>query len=163
VEYRTREGFDAELPSSGVLVYHVDPKIRGNRPCDTCPQLYRVALVEADGNNTLQTSFLQGGNMGEAGDAWGVFGEGRLTQNSYPSSRLNSGDRSGVTIYRIALEEGLARVTLSSRYLSTQSLLRDFLDTVAQPLTSEEKAYLDAHGNGNGEYDVGDLRAYLRR
>lgn len=163
LEYRTQEGFDADLPSSGVLVYHVDPKIRGNRPCDTCPQLYRVALVEADGNNTLQTSFLQGGNMGEAGDAWGVFGEGHLTQNSYPSSRLNSGERSGVTIYRIALEEGLARITLSSRYLSTQSLLHDFLDTVAQPLTAEEKAYLDAHGNGNGEYDVGDLRAYLMR
>ena len=61
LEYRTREGFDLDLPASGVLVYHVDPKISGNRPCDTCPQQYRVELLEADGNNSLRLNFLQGG------------------------------------------------------------------------------------------------------
>jgi M6 family metalloprotease-like protein len=163
LEYRTREGFDADLPASGVLIYHVDPKIPGNRPCDTCPQIYRIGLLEADGNNSLRLNFQQGGNRGEAGDAWGVFEEGSLSHNSHPSTSLNSGDRSSVTIHRIALEGGLARITLSSRALSSESLLHSFLDTNSTPLTEEEKVHLDAHGNGNGQYDVGDLRAYLRR
>ena len=163
VEYRTKEGFDADLPASGVLIYHVDNQIPGNRPCDSCPQRYRVALVEADGNNSLQLNFQQGGNRGEPGDAWGAFGEGTLSHNTVPSSSLNSGERSGITFHRIALENGLAHITLSSRFLSTQSLLKQFLGTTGTSLTSGEKEHLDSHGNGNGQYDVGDLRAYLRR
>lgn len=163
LEYRTKEGFDADLPAAGVLVYHVDPKIGGNQPCDSCPQVYRVGLLEADGNNTLRLNFQEGGNRGEAGDAWGVTGPGSLSNNTYPSTRLNSGDPSPVTIYRIAIEEGSARITLSSRAIPHGTLLREFLKTTSTPLTSEERNYLDSHGNGNGQYDVGDFRAYLRR
>ncbi len=163
IEYRIKEGFDQDLPASGVLVYHIDPKISGNRPCDTCPQIYRVALVEADGNASLRRSFLQGGNRGEPGDAWGALASGRLTNNTTPSSRLNSGERSPVSIYRIFLDAGLARITLSSKGLRTETLVQRFLETDDTPLTAEERSYLDAHGNGNGEYDVGDLRAHLRR
>jgi M6 family metalloprotease-like protein len=163
LEYRTQEGFDADIPASGVLIYHVDPELPGNRPCDTCPQQYRVALMEADGNNSLRRNFQRGGNRGEAGDAWGAFGDGVLTHNTYPSTSLNSGDRSSVTIHRIALENGVALINLSSRAFSSESLLHDFLDTSSQPLTSEEREYLDSQGNGNGVYDVGDLRAFLQR
>lgn len=163
MEYRTKDGFDAAIPSSGVLVYHVSPGIPGNRPCDGCPQLYRVALLEADGNNSLRLNFSEGGNRGEAGDAWGVTGPGALSKNSYPSTRLNSGDPSPVTIYRIAIENDLAHVTLSTRSIPTESLIQGFLETNATPMTVEERAYLDSHGNGNGQYDVGDLRAYLKR
>ena len=83
LEYRTKEGFDVNLPASGVLVYHIDPKIGGNYPCSTCPQVYRVGMVEADGNNSLRLTFLQGGNRGEPGDAWGVTGPGRITSSTY--------------------------------------------------------------------------------
>jgi M6 family metalloprotease-like protein len=163
MEYRTQEGFDTDLPAAGVLVYHVDPKIGGNQPCDSCPQVYRVGVLEADGNNSLRLNFQEGGNRGEAGDAWGVAGPDHLTNNTSPSTRLNSGAPSPVTIYRIALEEGLARITLSSRAIPPETLLQGFLKTASTPLSSDERAYLDAHGNGNGQYDVGDLRAYLRR
>jgi M6 family metalloprotease-like protein len=163
VEYRTKEGFDADLPASGVLLYHVDPKLGGNRPCDTCPQLYRVGLLEADGNNSLRRTFLEGGNRGEAGDAWGVTGPGRLTNSTNPSTRLNSGGPSPVTIYRISVEGDRAQITLSTREVPRGSLLQGFLRTGDTPLTPEEREYLDAHGNGNGQYDVGDLRAYLKR
>lgn len=163
VEYRTQEGFDLGLPASGVLLYHVDPKISGNRPCDTCPQRYRVALLEADGNNSLRRTFLEGGNRGEPGDAWGVWGEGRLTPNTQPSSRLNSGDPSAVTIYRLAVENGEARIRLGTRQISLSSLTQPLLASWATPLTQEEEAFLDTWGNGNGIYDVGDFRAYLRR
>ncbi len=163
IEYRTQEGFDQDLPASGVLVYHVDPRIRNNRPCDTCPQHYRVGLLEADGDNSLRLNFQQGGNRGEAGDAWGVNGPGTLTNNTYPSTRLHSGATSPVTIYDISLQGGMAYITLSSATISISSLIQDFLNTAAPPLTVEEQDYLDSHGNQNGQYDVGDLRTYWYR
>ena len=163
IEYRTREGFDQDLPAAGVLVYHIDPKIKTNQPCDTCPQSYWVELLEADGNNTLSLNFLQGGNRGEAGDAWGVAGPGKLTTNSYPSTRLTSGSPSRVSIYDISIEGGQAHITLSSFELPRSRLARTFLETPGSGLSPEEVEYLDSHGNQNGLYDVGDLRAYLTR
>jgi immune inhibitor A len=163
VEYRVQEGFDEDLPASGVLVYHIDPKIAGNRPCETCAQQYRVSLLEADGNDGLRLSALQGGNRGEAGDAWGVTGPGRLTSTTYPSTRLHSGAVSPVTIYEISFQDGAAHILLSSRAVRWTSLIQGFLQTGATPLTAQEREYLDARGNGNGQYDVGDLRAYLKR
>ena len=163
LEYRTKEGFDKDLPSAGVLVYHVDPKISGNRPCDTCPQHYRVELLEADGNNTLRLNFLQGGNRGEPGDAWGFAGPGRLTNSTYPSTRRTDGSASPVTIYEISLEGGQARVRLSTHEISRSELARPFLGSSGPSVSTEEVQYLDSHGNQNGQYDVGDLRAYLKR
>ena len=163
VEYRTQEGFDLDLPSSGVLILHIDPKVSGNQPCATCAQTYRVSLLEADGNDGLRRTELQGGNRGEPGDAWGFAGPGRLSARTYPSTRLNSGASSPVTIYEISLEDGLAHITLSTAGINQASLLQEFLDSSATPLTDAERAYLDGRGNGNGQYDVGDLRAYLRR
>jgi M6 family metalloprotease-like protein len=163
MEYRTQEGFDLDLPASGILVYHVDPKIGGNRPCDTCPQDYRVELLEADGNDSLRRNFLQGGNRGEAGDAWGWAGPGRLTNSTYPSTRLTSGAPSPVTIYEISLDQGVARVRLSSVEIPRSRLVQGFLEAPGMGVSVEEVDYLDSHGNGNGGYDVGDLRAYLKR
>jgi len=163
IEYRTQEGFDQVLPASGVLVYHVDPKISGNRPCDTCPQNYSVELLEADGDNTLRLNFGQGGNRGEAGDAWGTFGPGKLSSSTYPSTRLTSGAESPVTIYEITLSDGVARILLSSTAVPRSRLGQAFLGGGGQGVTPEEVAYLDGKGNQNGQYDVGDLRAYLKR
>ncbi|NNM04929.1 MAG: M6 family metalloprotease domain-containing protein [Gemmatimonadetes bacterium] len=163
LEYRTKEGFDQDLPASGVLVYHVDPKISGNRPCDTCPQQYRVVLLEADGNDSLLRSFLQGGNRGEAGDAWGVVGPGMLTNHTYPSTRLTNGSSSPVAIHEIALEGGVARITVSTHEFPRSNLARPLLGGSGPSLSSLEAEHLDKYGNRNGEYDVGDLRAHLRR
>ena len=162
-EYRTKQGFDLDLPASGVLVTHIDPQIPGNQPCSNCPQVYRVGLLEADGNNSLRRTFLQGGNRGEVGDAWGVASSGLIANNTYPSTRLNSGADSPVTIYSISIEGGVAHITLSSVRIATDLLVQGFLDTGASALTTEEQEYLDRYGNGNGQYDVGDLRAYLKR
>jgi M6 family metalloprotease-like protein len=163
LEYRARRGFDADLPAGGVMVYRVDPKVSGNRPCDTCPQLYRVSVLEADGNDGLRRTMEEGGNRGEAGDAWGLGAEGRLTNSTDPSTRLHSGAQSPVTLYSIVVEDGSARINLSARAVPAGSLLQSFLGSDATPLTAVEEDYLDSHGNRNGRYDVGDLRAYLRR
>lgn len=163
IEYRVKEGFDQDLPVSGVLVYHVDPTMAHNQLLYSSPQWYKVSLLEADGNSSLQRSFRNGGNRGEAGDAWGVTGPGRLSNSTIPSSRLNSAQESPVTIHEISISGGTAHITLSTTVVPTASLVQTFFGNQAVPLTSEEEVYLDLFGNNNGRYDVGDFRAYLMR
>ncbi len=163
IEYRTQEGFDEDIPASGVLVYHVDPTMWGNQLLRNEPNWYKVALLEADGNGTLQRNFAGGGNRGEPGDAWGVNGPGQLSYSTIPSTRLNSGAASTVTIHEIAIVDGEAHITLSTAAVAASSLTYSFFSGQGVPLTAEEEEYLDSYGNNNGQYDVGDLRAYLKR
>jgi len=158
VEYRQQTGFDRDLPAEGVLVYHIDPQ-RSFRPCPPC----RVQLVEADGNGTLVRPMSQGGNLGEAGDAFAVTAPARLTNSTNPSTRRHTGAASPVTFYSIALASGIAQLTISTRAVATAQLLESFLGDGSVPLTAVERDYLDSVGNQNGIYDVGDLRAYLTR
>ncbi len=158
VEYRTRQGFDLDLPASGVLIYHID-ETRAMRPCPTC----RVQLEEADGDFGLLRSFRQGGNRGEAGDAFGGSGPARFTPSTNPSSASNSGQLANVTFHDISLDGGVARLTVSTVAIALDRLLTPFLLNAATPLSATEEEYLDTVGNGNGRFDVGDLRAYLRR
>ena len=46
--------------------------------------------------------------------------------------------------------------------VTLQSVLQRFLQSSAEPLTAGELSHLDALGNQNGGYDVGDLRKWLR-
>lgn len=160
IEFRPQIGFDVNLPAGGVLVYHVD-ETRPFRPCAECERIYRVNLVEADGNGGLVRTAAEGGNRGEVGDAFAFGVPGSLTNLTAPSSRLNSGEASSVNIYRIALEGGVARLVLSGAPISEARLVDAWFGTGSPPLRSEEREFLDAAGNRNGGYDVGDLRAYL--
>lgn len=57
---------------------------------------------------------------------------------------------------------GQATVTVevTEPELSMEQLASAFL-TVGEPLTSEQRIYLDHVGNGNATYDLGDLRAWV--
>jgi hypothetical protein len=68
-----------------------------------------------------------------------------------------------VTIYDISIDAGTARLHLSTLELPRSRLTRSFLGAEGSGLSDEEVEFLDSHGNQNGRYDVGDLRAYLRR
>ncbi len=162
VEYRELTGFDTAIPEPGVLIYHIEPE-RDRIPCQACEKVYRTALLEADGNSALLRTQLQGGNRGEPGDAFGATGPVQFTNSTNPSTRFNSGVPSGVTFYSIEIVDGVARIRLSTRAVPVASLLESFLNNGDEQLTDEEMSYLDTIGNGNGSYDIGDLRAYLRR
>ncbi|UCC47465.1 MAG: M6 family metalloprotease domain-containing protein [Gemmatimonadota bacterium] len=163
VEYRQRISFDRDLPAEGVLIYRINDTIPF-RPCRDCAPLYRVMLVEADGNGTLVRTAPEGGNRGEPGDAFGAFRQGKFTGFTNPSTRLNAalGDESDVSIYRITLEDGAARLVLSTAPISLARLLGPLLLDGANRLSGLEERYLDARNNQNKRYDVGDLRAYLQ-
>ncbi len=119
VEYRTRMGFDRHLPASGVLIYHWDED--GRRwPDPDSAQTYLFSLVEADGNRTLQRTHPQGGNRGEAGDAWAADGRPASFSNAtQPRALRASGLPSTVTLHDIRIEGGAARLRISTAEQTT--------------------------------------------
>jgi immune inhibitor A len=70
LENRQQVGFDAALPDAGILVWHVDESVTGFRTAQSKPDHKLLHLVEADGRNDLDRGTKNGGNRGDAGDAW---------------------------------------------------------------------------------------------
>lgn len=60
LENRQQTGYDAALPGSGLLLWHIDETMPGN----TDENHYKVALLQADGNRDLELNH----NRGDAGD-----------------------------------------------------------------------------------------------
>jgi hypothetical protein len=46
--------------------------------------------------------------------------------------------------------------------LTAEQAVREFLG-IGATLTPRERDYLDRYGNDNGQFDVGDLRAFVQR
>ncbi|HEX5869581.1 MAG TPA: M6 family metalloprotease domain-containing protein, partial [Longimicrobium sp.] len=157
LEYRPNTGYDSGLPAAGVLVYHVEPA-RPLRPCATCPRLYRVGLVEADADSSLVRTATEGGNRGESGDVF--TGTRILTDATKPSLRLNSGAPSNLAL-SITVAGGQARVHVLRRpSVAQERILGPFLGGAA--LSDDEQVAVDAFGNANGRFDLGDVRSHLR-
>jgi len=251
LEYRSQQGFDDELPSEGVLVYHWD--LEGvRRPERDSGVPYLFSMEEADGRTDLRLTHANGGNRGEASDAWGVDGRlGPFDAFSTPNTRCNDGAASTVAVHSMQVEGEEARIRLTvgeapglldagalpeaghhnpysgSLELTgcgapyTASLVGDahgllaetegrflrlegapdergalfltaqvtdafgnsrlltfalevgefvmdvlravtaFIDNGQVPVNEGEASLLDEGGNQNGEYDIGDLRAFL--
>ena len=80
-----------------------------------------------------------------------------------PSTRLNDGSVTPVVFHSIVVENGQARITLSTQLAVEQArIVRFFLEPDSDPLTELELSYVDSEGNRNGRLDVGDLRRWLR-
>jgi len=163
VEYRGQIGFDDGLPAEGVLIYHQDLDA-ARRPKPGSGNPYFLALLEQDDNHGLTRNSFEGGNRGEAGDAWGVGGEpDALSSVTSPSTRLNDGSVTPVVFHSIVVENGQARITLSTQLVvEEQQIIQFFLEPNSDALTELELAFVDSEGNRNGLLDVGDLRRWLR-
>jgi hypothetical protein len=80
-----------------------------------------------------------------------------------PSTRLNDGSVTPVVLHSIVVENGQARITLSTRLVvGYERIVQFFLEPNSAPLTELELSYVDSEGNRNGQLDVGDLRSWLR-
>ncbi len=111
IENRSAEGFDAELPTSGLLVWHIDDSkwpdcFYGTRQqasnCCNCDESthYLVNLIQADGRKDLEAT--SGGNRGDSGDPFpGSTGRRALDDQTTPSSQWFSG-QSGVRLSQIS-------------------------------------------------------------
>jgi M6 family metalloprotease-like protein len=106
VENRQLVGFDAGLPASGLLIWHVDESVPGDNTANadegTCPpgNPRLVVLEQADGNFELECFGACGGacNDGDGGDPWRAGGGTAFSGSSAPSSDLYSGATTGVAV-----------------------------------------------------------------
>jgi M6 family metalloprotease-like protein len=113
-EYRERAGFDAELPAEGVIFYKQDSNAhRTPDPASGSP--YYLSLLEHDGNGALLELSSEGGNRGEAGDAWGVGGAvDKLHAQTPVPLRLSDGAATSVTVHEVTVQDGVARIVIST-------------------------------------------------
>lgn len=113
-EYRALYGFDSSLPAAGVLMYKQDTEGRF-RPDTASADPYFLRLLEQDDNDGLVRNSLEGGNRGEAGDAWGVGGVvDELHAATSPSLTLSNGDPTSVTVHEVSVVGGQARLVIST-------------------------------------------------
>jgi len=113
-EFRAQIGFDHGLPAAGVLLYKQD-SYASLRPDPTTDAPYYLTMLEQDGNRGLLRITPEGGNRGEAGDAWGVDGVvGTLNAETNPPLRLRDGSWSPVTVHEVSVEGDVARLVIST-------------------------------------------------
>jgi hypothetical protein len=103
IENREKVGFDANLASSGLLIYHVDKNLAdiwaGSNSINVSSGHLGVKLYEADGLEEMAS----GSNRGDAGDPYpGSSGATSLTSGTTPNTALWSTSASGVSISGIS-------------------------------------------------------------
>jgi M6 family metalloprotease-like protein len=141
-ELRTRTGFDAELPGTGVLVYHVDESVR----LQDDPARYKVALVQADGRRQLETQY---GNYGDTGDPFpGATTNRSFTPFSDPYSLAYDGHDSQVWMTDI----GVLLPVGDDATMGTFDL-----QVETEPaFVLESLEVSDPEGNGDGIVEIGE-------
>lgn len=123
VENRQKTSFDAGLPSSGLLIWHIDGNTIASKnltntvndsecyPPGNCSiNHYGVALIQADGQWNLEKNI----NQGDAGDPYpGLTNNTSFTGTSSPNSKLYNGSNSNVSITNISASGSTMTATLS--------------------------------------------------
>jgi len=102
IENRQRIGFDAELPGSGILIWHCDDLAENNShpwwPDHQDSGHNKVALEQADGAYDLEMNV----NSGDDGDPWpGLAWKEIFSDESEPNSKDYAGNPTGVSVHRI--------------------------------------------------------------
>lgn len=103
IENRQKQGFDANLRGSGLLIYRVDRDMSEIYPASNTVNAYSdllgVKLLQADGANHLDLN----AGSGDSGDPFpGSSNNRNLTPWSNPSTNLRNGELSGVSILNIS-------------------------------------------------------------
>ncbi len=107
VENRAQTGFDASLPGSGALVWHVNESASSNND----PQNLRVKLIQADGADHLLSS----ANYGDAGDAFTASSlNTRFGVGTPLSSAFVNGEPSNIlVVFGVGNPPGMASIITS--------------------------------------------------
>ncbi len=102
IENRQQTGYDSYLPSSGLLIWHIDSTKTNNTeewyPPMATSAHYKVALVQADGNFDIDKK----SNTGDIGDPYpGSTGNTSFSAGSSPASDSYSGGSSITAVTNI--------------------------------------------------------------
>lgn len=94
VEHRTKTKFDKYMPSSGLLIWHINENISSNET----EGRYRVTLIQADGKKHLE----KGKNRGDAGDCYpGSSNNMNFDHQSKPKAVSHAGKDTTVAVNNI--------------------------------------------------------------
>ncbi len=108
VENRGKSGYDASLPSSGLLIWHVDDNVDSNAN----ERHYKVALLQADGKRDMERDV----NAGDAGDPWpGNTRAVVFDETSTPASTAYNGQPSCVAVTDIPAASDAMKVRVRVR------------------------------------------------
>ncbi|MFO1430342.1 MAG: M6 family metalloprotease domain-containing protein [Candidatus Competibacteraceae bacterium] len=117
VENRQKAGFDAGLPNSGLLIWHIDEATTSNsKECypggpSCAAQHYHVALVQADNLWELEKRI----NRGSTGDSYpGSGNKTAFSGSTSPNSKLYNGTSSNVSVTGISGSAATMTATLST-------------------------------------------------
>ncbi|MCL4535777.1 MAG: M6 family metalloprotease domain-containing protein, partial [Bacteroidetes bacterium] len=98
-ENRQKTGFDAGLPGSGLLIWHIDESVTASNYANANEYHPLVGLEQADGLNQLQLKV----NRGDVGDPYpGTSNNYTFNDTSNPNSKLYSGASSGASVTNIS-------------------------------------------------------------
>ncbi len=119
---------------------------------------FRAPVRVAGGRGPYQVAgtLPDGFTLEPGGDELVLIGSvrtGESTEVSFAARDSNGAVTNTVTVVVRASGEWTVEIA---------SLVQTFLDSPAAPLSAGEMKYLDELGNANGQYDVGDLRKWLR-
>lgn len=136
VENRQKLGFDSYLPSSGLLIYHVDESMSGNTD-DWHPL---VMLEQADGLFNLQNN----GNSGDAGDPFpGQTTNIAFNDNTIPGSVDYNNDSTFVSVLIESYSNGLITAELG-------------VEVPFPILSFTNTGIIDSTGDNEGDADPGE-------
>jgi immune inhibitor A len=120
VENRQKVGFDAGLPTSGLLIWHIDDNVSSSNrnewyPGHTSSGHYLVALEQADGNFNLEKHQ----NLGDGADAYpGSTNNRSFNSTTSPNSLAYDGSVSYVAISNISDSDSLMTADLAVSLVS---------------------------------------------
>jgi len=105
VENRQKTGFDASLPSGGLLIWHIDE----NQQTNSDENHYKVALMQADGKRDLEFNR----NRGDDGDCYpGTSNNTVFDANSTPNSKSYANADTSVSVTGISASRPVMTATL---------------------------------------------------
>ncbi|MBI5266618.1 MAG: M6 family metalloprotease domain-containing protein, partial [candidate division Zixibacteria bacterium] len=145
IENRQWYGFDAGLPGEGLLIYHIDEL----QPNNDNPAHYKVALVQADGLNSLAF----GGSRGDYGDPFPGTSHNRNWHDlSAPNSRLYSGVTTEFAAWNISNSDSVMYADLDTRWSRPWIVLSG--------TDSLKFSDIAPGGNGNGILEAGETISF---
>ena len=98
IENRSQIALDANLPDTGLAIYHCDTRGSNEHEDGTPDHHYQCALVQADGHRDLENNF----NPGDVGDLFNQVTGTALAHGTRPSSRMWDGSDSGLILSDIS-------------------------------------------------------------
>jgi len=114
IEFRSNKAgdYDRGLPSSGILIWHIDESITNEYGFDNSDEEHpTVKLIQADGYDDLKN----GWNEGDAGDPFGI--NSVINNRTSPSALSWSGSDMGFSMSVSEMDENMATVSFSGNDL----------------------------------------------